>query len=38
MINGEILFAGRRGAEQQAEFWEREVLRMQLEEFDIATS
>jgi E3 ubiquitin-protein ligase RNF14 len=38
MINGEILFAGRRGAEQQAEFWEREVPRMQLEEFDIATS
>ncbi|KAF2647662.1 hypothetical protein K491DRAFT_723246 [Lophiostoma macrostomum CBS 122681] len=38
MMNGEIQFAGRRAAEQQADFWEREVFRMQMEEFDTPTS
>jgi E3 ubiquitin-protein ligase RNF14 len=30
----EIRFAGRRGAEQEAEFWEREAIRIQMEEVD----
>jgi E3 ubiquitin-protein ligase RNF14 len=33
--DGEIQFGGRRGAEQQAEFWEQEALRIQMEEADI---
>lgn len=32
--DGQIQFGGRRGAEQQAEFWEREALRIQMEEMD----
>lgn len=32
--NGEIRFGGRRGAEQEAEFWEREALRIQMEELE----
>ncbi|KAF1835239.1 RING finger protein-like protein [Decorospora gaudefroyi] len=34
MANGNIQFAGRRGAEQVAEFWEQEALRLQMQEFD----
>ncbi|PSN70737.1 RING finger protein-like protein [Corynespora cassiicola Philippines] len=34
MAQGEVQFGGRRGAEQVAEFWEREALRMQMEEFE----
>ena len=32
--DGQIRFGGRRGAEQEAEFWEAEVLRMQIEEVE----
>ena len=32
--NGDIRFGGRRGAEQEAEFWEREALRIQMQEMD----
>ncbi|KAH7392950.1 RING finger protein-like protein [Pyrenochaeta sp. MPI-SDFR-AT-0127] len=31
MANGEMRFGGRRGAEQLAEFWEQEALRVQME-------
>ncbi|KAF2015330.1 RING finger protein-like protein [Aaosphaeria arxii CBS 175.79] len=32
--DGGVQFGGRRGAEQQAEFWEREALRIQMEELE----
>jgi E3 ubiquitin-protein ligase RNF14 len=32
--NGQIRFAGRRGAEQEAEFWEQEAMRIQMEEMN----
>ena len=31
MANGGIQFGGRRGAEQVAEFWEQEAMRIQME-------
>ncbi|EUC45692.1 hypothetical protein COCMIDRAFT_94838 [Bipolaris oryzae ATCC 44560] len=34
MNNGEVRFGGRRGAEQLADFWEQEALRIQMGEFD----
>jgi E3 ubiquitin-protein ligase RNF14 len=34
MANGDVRFGGRRGAEQLADFWEQEAMRMQMEEFD----
>lgn len=34
MENGEVQFGGRRGAEQVAEFWEQEALRIQMAEFE----
>ena len=34
MGNDGVQFGGRRGAEQLADFWEREAMRMQMEEFD----
>lgn len=34
MGNGAVQFGGRRGAEQAAEFWEQEALRIQMQEFD----
>ncbi|CAN9347933.1 unnamed protein product [Alternaria alternata] len=34
MGNGAVQFGGRRGAEQAAEFWEQEALRIQMLEFD----
>jgi E3 ubiquitin-protein ligase RNF14 len=36
MANGAVQFAGRRGAEQLADFWEQEALQLQLEELDVA--
>jgi E3 ubiquitin-protein ligase RNF14 len=34
MANGNVQFGGRRGAEQLADFYEQEALRMQMQEFD----
>ncbi|KAF1923819.1 RWD-domain-containing protein [Didymella exigua CBS 183.55] len=31
MVNGEVQFGGRRGAEQMAEFWEQEAMRIQMQ-------
>ena len=35
MANGAVQFAGRRGAEQLADFWEQEALRLQMQEIEI---
>ncbi len=34
MANGAVQFGGRRGAEQVAEFWEQEAMRLQMQEID----
>lgn len=31
MANGDVQFGGRRGAEQLAEFWEEEAMRIQMQ-------
>jgi E3 ubiquitin-protein ligase RNF14 len=35
MANGVVQFAGRRGAEQMANFWEQEAIRLQMEEIEL---
>jgi E3 ubiquitin-protein ligase RNF14 len=36
MANGEVQFGGRRGAEQLADWYEQEAMRLQMEEFENA--
>jgi E3 ubiquitin-protein ligase RNF14 len=36
VANGNVQFGGRRGAEQLADYWEQEAMRMQMEEFEDA--